>query len=232
MPDNIYTDGTYLTNNPDWNEADSKWKAGLISALIKKNKLEFNKVVEVGCGAGQILNTLSTKFLNVVDFSGYDISPQSIKLSKKISNNKLSFYNKDFLQEKVTADLLLVIDVVEHIDDYLNFLRQLKVKARHFIFHIPLDMSCRAILKSQILLQQRRSVGHIHYFTRDIVKWALEDNGYHIIDWQYTKPNIDSAVSKSFKLKAKKHLRNLSFTINKDISAKLWGGYSILILAK
>lgn len=232
MHNNIYTDGTYLMNNPAWGAEDAAWKAMLIADLIKKNKLDFKTVVEVGCGTGQILNNLSTKFFKDVDFAGYDISPQAIELAKKINSNRLTFYNRDFLKEEKFADLLLVIDVVEHIDDYIIFLKQLQPKAENFIFHVPLDMSCWAILKPHILLQQRKAVGHIHYFTKEIIEWVLADNGYQIIDWHYTKPNIDSAVPKSFKTKTKKHLRNFSFSINKNLSAKLWGGYSMLILAK
>jgi hypothetical protein len=44
MPDNIYTAGTYLANNPDWGVADSGWKAALIAGLIQKNKLELRQL--------------------------------------------------------------------------------------------------------------------------------------------------------------------------------------------
>ena len=37
--DSIYTDGTYLRNNPDWHADDSAWKARHIVATVR-NKLE------------------------------------------------------------------------------------------------------------------------------------------------------------------------------------------------
>jgi hypothetical protein len=100
------------------------------------------------------------------------------------------------------------------------------------MFHIPLDLSCRTILKPHILLQQRESVGHIHYFSKELVQWMLKDTGYEIIDWMYTKPMLDLKPPGTFKRRIKKILRNASFSINKDLSAKLWGSYSMMILAK
>jgi len=51
-------------------------------------------------------------------------------------------------------------------------------------------------------------------------------------DGTYTKPVTDEEPLDSFKRSVKKYLRNISFSIHKDISAKLWGGYSMMILAK
>lgn len=228
----IYTNGTYLKNNPNWGIKDAVWKAGIISALLKKNKINPRKIIEVGCGAGGILEALSHSFENA-ELTGYDISPQAIEMAKKRESERLHFNNEDIAANKnIKADLLLVIDVLEHIDDYYNFLGDLKPKSEYFVFHIPLDLAARTILKPHVLLQQRNAVGHLHYFSKEMVLWALKDKEYTIIDWLYTKPVIDTDSPDSFKRRIKKLLRNFSFYINKDLSAKLWGGYSMMILAK
>jgi hypothetical protein len=100
------------------------------------------------------------------------------------------------------------------------------------VFHIPLDVSARTIMKPHVLLQQRQSVGHIHYFSKEMAIWALQDTGYDIIDWVYTKPVVDVTRADSFKRFIKKTLRNISFAINKEWSVKKWGGYSLMILTK
>ncbi|MDB5198704.1 MAG: Methyltransferase type 12 [Chitinophagaceae bacterium] len=227
----IYIDGTYFKNNPDWGIKDATWKAKTISALLKKNNISPDEIIDVGCGAGGILEALShDKHLKL---KGYDISPQAIALAKKLENENLGFYNEDItLNKNIHTDLLLVIDVLEHVDDFYTFLKRLKLMSEYFVFHIPLDLCCRTILKPHVLLQQRNAVGHIHYFTKEMVLWALKDKGYTIIDWVYTKPVIDEDPPDSFRRNVKKILRNFSFSINKDISAKLWGGYSMMILAK
>jgi hypothetical protein len=87
-------------------------------------------------------------------------------------------------------------------------------------------------MKPHVLLQQRQSVGHIHYYTKEMAAWALKDTGYEIIDWVYTKPVVDTQPANSIMRGVKKILRNISFALNKDWSVKKWGGYSIMVIAK
>jgi SAM-dependent methyltransferase len=229
----LYTSGEYYKNNPDWDIADAKWKTDVIFRLLQKNNIKVTQVAEVGCGAGENLVELSKRDTEIKTLTGFDISPQAIALAKKKSTEKISFYNEDFTaNETLKADLLLVIDVVEHVDDYYGFLRKLKSKSDYFVFHIPIDVSARTIMKPHVLLQQRQSVGHIHYFTKEMAIWALQDTGYDIIDWVYTKPVVDVNRADSFKRFIKKILRNISFAFNKEWSVKKWGGYSLMILTK
>jgi cyclopropane fatty-acyl-phospholipid synthase-like methyltransferase len=229
----MYTGTKYFANNPTWDVEDSSWKADIIYELVRKNGLSLSEVVEIGCGAGGILEKLSVKDENIKSLKGYDISPDAIRLAKAKENERLTFFNDDFLANEYSlVDLILVIDVVEHISDFYKFLEMARRKGKQFIFHIPLDLSCRTILKPHVMLQQRQAVGHLHYFSKEMVEWALRDTGYTIVDWLYTKPVTDIRTSSSFKQAAKKRLRNLSFALNKDISVKLWGNYSMMILAQ
>ena len=231
--DDIYIDGTYFNNNPDWGIKDSAWKAQLILQLLNKNNISPQEITEIGCGVGGILESLSKNIKKNISYFGYDISPHAIDLARKRSAENLKFFKKDIINENnFHTDVLLMIDVIEHVDDYYGFLEKLKLKSNYFIFHIPLDLACRMILKPHILLQQRQTVGHIHYFSKEMVLWFLEDKGYKVIDWFYTKPITDIEPEKGFKRAIKRNLRNISFSINKDISAKLWGSYSMMILAQ
>lgn len=230
--DDIYIDGTYFNNNPDWGIRDSAFKANLILHLLTRNNIVPKEVTEIGCGAGGVLEKLSQEIKANIDYFGYDISPQAISLARPKENDKLKFFNEDFLTKNIHTDVLLLIDVIEHIDDYYGFLQKLKPKGNYFVFHIPLDLAFRMMMKPQILLQQRQSVGHLHYFTREMVQWFLKDKGFEILDWFYTKPVTDINAEKGFKRGIKRKLRNLSFSISKDISVKLWGSYSMMILAK
>ena len=231
---NIYTNGEYLENNPTWNEEDGPWKAAIIISMIERNKITIHDLVEVGCGAGAILASLAEKNTNIKTLKGYDISPQAISLAEKRKNERVQFYLGDFINsdQRTKVDIILVIDVLEHISDYYGFLQKLKDKARYFIFHIPLDLSCRSILKPHVMLQQREAVGHLHYFSEEMVWWFLKDSGFTVIDWEYTKPVTDIKKSVSFKQYIKKNLRNISYKINKRKSVKLWGDYSLMILTK
>ncbi len=229
----MYQDGEYFKKNPTWDAADAVWKVQWIKELIDRNSLSFQKVVDVGCGSGTLLQQLCNLYPTIKKWEGYDISPQAIDLASQLKDNRISFYNRNFLDNDIKeTDLLLTIDVVEHVSDYYGFLEQLNKKSEYFIFHIPLDISCRTLLKPHVLFQQREAVGHIHYFSKEMVLWMLEDTGYKVMDWIYTKPLLDLEPQKSIKQKIKKGLRKTSYAINKDISVKLWGVYSMMILAK
>jgi len=231
--DQFYTEGGYYQSNPDWHQEGSKFKADLVLEFIKKFQLPTGLVVEVGCGAGEILAELMKNLPAAAVIKGYDISPQAIKIAANKATLQLSFYLDDYTQSnEVQADLVLVLDVVEHVDDVYSFLRRLRDKGRNFIFHIPLDMSCRTLLKPHVLLQQRTDVGHIHYFTEETMLWMLRDAGFDVEYSIYTRPDVDLKRPKSFKQWVKKVLRKISYSINRKLSVKLWGGYSAMILAK
>ena len=50
-----YESGAYLAANPDWHMEDSPWKAANIARLLEETAPAFATAVEVGCGAGLIL---------------------------------------------------------------------------------------------------------------------------------------------------------------------------------
>ena len=228
----IYIDGTYLAKNPTWGIEDAPYKAAIIGNLLSKNKISPNEIIEVGCGSGAILSSLHSQWNNAISYQGYDISPQAIAMAKKTNPASIQFFNEDFTKKEIHTDALLMIDVIEHVDNYYEFLANLKSRAKHFVFHIPLDLSCRTILKPHVLFQQRESVGHIQYFSKEMVLWMLRDKGFVVVDWIYTKPTTDLDKPNTWKRGIKKALRNFSFYLHKDLSAKCWGGYSMMILAK
>lgn len=229
----FYTGGTYLKNNPTWDSEDAKFKSSIIYKIISSNNIHPNNVDEIGCGAGGNLVELSKLDKSIHLLKGYDISPQAIGMAKQFEDDHLQFYCEDYLLiNNANTQLLLMIDVIEHVEDYIGFLQKLKKRSDYFVFHIPLDLSCRTILKPHVLFQQRRAVGHLHYFSKEIIEWTLLDAGYEIIDQLYTKPVVDIAPAKSFKRFIKKTFRNFSFAMAPDWSAKKWGGYSIMFLLK
>ena len=54
----IYNNGTYKNKNPNWDDNFAPWKAAKIQKIINKNQVKFSSVIEVGCGAGGILEYL------------------------------------------------------------------------------------------------------------------------------------------------------------------------------
>lgn len=185
---NIYTTGDYLQTTQTWHAEDSPWKAEQIMRIISKNGLQPRKIAEIGCGAGQILGELSKQaYLKDSGFRGYDISPQAIQLGKNIESNNIKFFCQDMLAEDVSEhfDILLVIDVFEHIPDYMGFIEKCRHKADYKIYHIPLDIHVSSVLRNAFT-RNRYSIGHLHYFTADSAIATLRDTGHKVVDFFYT----------------------------------------------
>lgn len=227
----IYEDGTYLANNPSWHEEDSPWKARQIDTIIKKNSATSKTICEIGCGAGEILNQLSATYVDK-KFFGYEISPQAFALCGARSKANLTFRHADLLEDNSAFfDVVMAIDVFEHVEDYFGFLRKLRDKADIKIFHIPLDLSVQTVLRSNPILKRRKEVGHIHYFTKDTALETLRDTGYSIIDYFYTSSSLE-LPNRGWKATLLKMPRKVAFWLNKDWAVRLLGGYSLMVLAK
>ncbi|QOJ24011.1 MAG: hypothetical protein HRU78_10440 [Gammaproteobacteria bacterium] len=125
----------------------------------------------------------------------------------------------------------MAIDVFEHIEDYFDFLRKFKTKAEYKIFHIPLDLSIQTVLRASPILTLRRSVGHIHYFTKETALETLKDTGYDIVDYFYTNSAIE-LPNRGWKANLMKLPRKLFFSVNNDLAVRVLGGFSLLVLAK
>ena len=227
----IYNDGTYLENNNSWHLEDSPWKARQIIKMIEKNHLSPNTVCEIGCGAGEILNQLYQQLPASVSFSGYDISPQAYELARTREKNRLYFYQRDLLEENRQDDILLIIDVIEHVPDLYGFLEKLKSKGVYKIFHIPLDLSVQTVLRSKPIITGRKQVGHIHYFTKETAIASLEDKGYTIIDYFYTAGMVE-LPGKAMKSKLLNIPRRILYKMHPGLTARILGGYSLMVLAK
>jgi len=227
----IYDDGTYLDNNPTWHEEDSPWKAEWIKQIIEKNKLSPKSICELGCGVGEILKILSNTYPEK-EFFGYEISPQAYEIAKKKEKDNLSFKLQNLLEgNQEHFDIAMAIDVFEHVEDYFDFLRKLKEKAEYKIYHIPLDLSVQNVLRSHPIIDGRKTVGHIHYFTKEIALESLKDTGHELIDYFYT-PGTLVLPNQSWKSKLAKLPRKLAFAINQDLAVRILGGYSLLVLTK
>jgi SAM-dependent methyltransferase len=231
METTIYTDGTYLRNNPDWHADDSAWKAGHIAGILERNGIAPRTVCEIGCGAGEVLGTLATRLPAGTSFTGYEISPQAHHLSRKKTRSHLDFRLANLLDEAVSFDVAMAIDVFEHVEDYFDFLRRLRPRARYKVFHIPLDLSALALVRGGPLLHLRRAVGHIHYFSKDTALAALEDTGYRVIDWHYTSGRTE-LPNLGWKTRLLKGPRQLFFHLNRDAAVRVLGGYSLMVLAE
>jgi len=227
----IYTDGTYLEKNQTWHVEDSAWKVEHILNILKRNNVKPRLIGDIGCGAGEILKLLWAAFDKRVKCVGYDVSPQAIELCRKKEDINLDFVNGYISNQEHPFDVVLAIDVFEHIDDYFGFLRNIKGAGDYKVFHIPLDLSVQTVFRASPLRSVRNTLGHIHYFTKETALASLEHAGYQIVDYFYTAGSLKPSNTR-WKARLMKLPRRLFFKINQHLAVRVLGGYSLMVLAK
>jgi len=228
-------DGTYMEQVKGWHAGDSPWKASQILRMIDKHRLNPKTIHDVGCGVGEVLVELQRKMPGDVTFRGYDISPQAASIAREKGNDRLEFLNEDFLTaETVPPDLLLVLDVFEHVPDYLGFLESLRARAGWFIFHIPIDLSVQSINhRSTTVLEKRRKYGHLHAFTREMALATLTDAGYEVVDHFYTNDHeIDNRPPRGLRPSLVYRFRRWLFQRKPDLAVYLFASFNCLVLAR
>jgi hypothetical protein len=234
MSPTIYTDGQYLEQNASWHLEDSPWKADQIEKILRDNRINPELLAEVGCGAGGILESLSKRdFFSQCQFQGYDISPQANELSKQRQTSKVQFHHANIFEVcPKNLDVLLVIDVFEHVPDYMGFLTQCQKQATYKVYHIPLDVHVSSVVRNTFG-KARDVLGHIHYFTADSALAALKDTNHEIIDYFYTQSALGLyQYHPQFKTAVANIPRWVLGKINLPLTARLFGGYSLLVLTK
>lgn len=245
---NLYTSGDYLQKNPAWHADESPWKAKYVLQMMRRNNIAPKTTCDVGCGAGEVLRLLQESMDTDCLFWGYDISPQAFELSQRRANERLHFKLADIRQEDGSHfDLILLMGIIEHLEDYFSFLREIQPKSPYKILQIPLDISMRDVFLNN-LIKFRGDYGHLHYFTKDLAIQMLQDVGYEVIDYLYTWPatplpflwNENNSNPRLFLRKlvfiigrkivtAPKHI---CFAFHKDLAVRTLAGWRLLVLAK
>jgi len=225
-----YLDKSYLMKNPTWDNEHTPWKTQHIKKILRKLGGAPKSICEIGCGSGGILVELNKEF-PTTDLYGFDISPDLKEFWDRNEKDGIKFKQGDFFTlEHPFYDVILVIDVLEHLSDPFTFLQLLKGKAGHYIFHIPLDLSALSVIGEKSLLDSREKVGHIHYYTKSLALAMLTDAGYQIESWCYTNAYVNGPESN-----IKTHIamlpRMLLQAINKDWGVRVLGGETLMVLA-
>jgi SAM-dependent methyltransferase len=226
-----YLNGDYAQKNPDWDSADAGWKAKKIAQLLADHECRPSSIVEIGCGSGAVLVAMR-EYFSQATFAGFDIAPGATGFWTEADKSGIRFELADYLAlEEPIPDLILVLDVLEHLGNPWEFLANLRDRAKLVAIHFPLDLSAISVLRERPLLQVRDKVGHLHYFTRGLALSLLHESGFEIIEARYTGAGMN-APKRSFKTKAAGLVRRLAYAIERDFGARLLGGETLMVLAR
>ena len=226
-----YLSAEYVQHNPSWDQEDAPWKAELVLQTLARKGLRPRSIVEVGCGSGGVLNALRASFPDTY-LHGFDIAPAAAQFWPKCSAEGIRFTLGDFLSYgEERYDVVLLLDVIEHLSNPFEFLVDVRPRGRHFVFHFPLDLSALSVLREGPLLHARAKVGHLHYFTKSLALALLDECGYEVLEARFTGAAF-SAPQRSWKSRFMGRIRRVIYAFHRDCAVRLLGGETLLVLAR
>ncbi len=176
----LYLSGDYLRKNPTLHAEDSAWKAEILTpflnSLVLAHPVSPLNILDVGGGAGLLLRLvgeyLSQSCGHKIVKSVLEYSPEMLDLQK--TNNPdlasasqgsiemTSFRHKEF-------DLVLLIDVLEHLPDDLRAIKEVGRISQYAIIKIPLEDNVHSRIMNALQggkLRQHafESVGHVNSY--------------------------------------------------------------------
>lgn len=231
LPIEQYLSGYYLAHNPSWDSEDNSWKAEHVLRILAKNHIAPGSAVDVGCGSGGVLVELQ-KAMPETEFWGFDIAPDAARFWKPIQSPSIHFRLGDYFAfNERRYDLMMMLDVIEHLSNPFEFLAQVRGDANNHVIHFPLDLSAISIARESPLLYVRQKVGHIHYFTKGLAFALLDECGYEIVDWCYTGAAFH-APQRTWKTRLAALPRRIVYALNRDLGVRLLGGETLMVLAR
>jgi 2-polyprenyl-3-methyl-5-hydroxy-6-metoxy-1,4-benzoquinol methylase len=226
----IYRDGSYAAKNPSFGNENTAWKARQIIRMMEKHGIKPRTICEIGCGSGGILDYLHRVLPSSTSFTGVEPMPEAFAACSQRSRDRLVFRNGAASEVEEVFDLVLLLDVFEHVENYMGFLRSLRRLGKQFIFHIPLDMNTQMVFRDEPIMRVRHDVGHLHYFSKSTALATLRDSGYEVEDWFYSDTRGSAYTSWRTRLMALP--RRILMSISADFAVRLLGGNPMTVLAR
>jgi SAM-dependent methyltransferase len=121
-------------------EPKLKWKAiNLLNLLLRNGEITFNAVCEIGGSEGIVLDII-TKVINSKINVNYEISDVFCEIGRTKYKN-IKYINKDFLDNPEYFDLVILSDIVEHVEDDDLFLNTISRYCKYLVIKIPIEKS-------------------------------------------------------------------------------------------
>ncbi len=138
-------------------------------------------VLDIGCGNGALTSDLAKKAQKVI---GIDLNEKNIKFAKE----KFSAPNVEYLIGDATKDLpdrrfdvMVLSNVLEHIENRIEFLKQIKKIAPKVLIRVPMvNRDWITLYKKELGLEWRLDKSHFTEYTLESFKDELEKVGLNL----------------------------------------------------
>lgn len=225
-----YHDGRHLAENPRWHAEDAPLKADAVLKMLARVGWTPASIVDVGCGSGDVLRLLRAGLHEgwgaQTTLVGWESSADATRLWRDTPG--VTLRRGDPFAQGVSADLVLALDVAEHVDDDVGFLRALGQVAPRAVLRLPLDDSWLDTLRPARKQAARERYGHVHAYTRRIALARLALAGWAPIATAYDRTSPSLRTPRQHLMDA---ARRLGMKVLPDLTVDALGGWSLTVAA-
>ena len=157
------------------------WRMERLKCFVKQKLVAFTnkKVFEIGCGSGTVINQLRSNF--DVESDGCDLNDFALK-KIRIGENSIYCYNIYDQNENLKEgyDVIILFDVIEHIDDDIDFVN-------NCLFHLKPGGKCIINVPAYMHLFSKydQAVGHVRRYSKEMVKSKFKQINGENLHMQY-----------------------------------------------
>lgn len=170
-------EGNWDMSRSFWTDIFESWKNERTWKLVEKYHSPKGKLLEIGVGSGLLLKFMKNKGFEV---EGCDLSKTICEYVKKtyvitMHNQMISELSRD-----LQYDVIIMNHVLEHVNDPVEFLRQVKVRLKNDgILHIAVpNIEC---WEARLPGWNSYEPYHLLYFSQDSLRHILEKSGFAVV---------------------------------------------------
>ncbi len=188
----IYNDQSYVANNPQLHREDSAFKFEQIAGLLEQIQIHENriKILDVGGGAG-VLGGMAAEYFTGkgvgVEFVALDLSAEMLGVQAQSNPHIVRIWNCSVVDcPEKEFDLVLMIDVIEHIQNKDMAANRLNEIGKNVIYNIPIQINVVDLLRNAVnrglyYSEQTRLIGHVHFFSYASARRFVDRHHHRIV---------------------------------------------------
>lgn len=220
----------YLSLNEDWHLEDTPRKFYEISQVLPLG--EYETMLDIGCGVG-VLTRLIADYYNCRNTVGLDISEIAVDEASALDKSgQIKWVKGSVFDLPVKKyDLVLCIDLIEHLDNIHKFLERLAILGKFIVIRVPME---RTLLNTSLKLfflgdeyrRLKEKYGHINHFTPTGFQALLKQYKLDILN----KKAFPMPPRTSYLLELFRHLETPLINHVPDLTLRLFGGFLVVLV--
>ena len=152
----------------------------------------YRSLLDVGCGEGFVLETIKKDFRQR-KIVGVDVNSKALKVAKE-KLSEVRFIKADICNlpfEENSFDMIICLEVVEHVTDYHKALNEIKrVSGKYILLSVPWEplFSWANMLRGKNMSRFGRDPEHTNFWTKNSFNKLLKKHGLNVISHKVIFP--------------------------------------------